>query len=39
VIFKKGKLFRTVPQAELLPVLLHEIDLLAEERSAAAATA
>jgi (E)-4-hydroxy-3-methylbut-2-enyl-diphosphate synthase len=39
VIFKKGKLFRTVPQAELLPVLLHEIDVLAEERGAAAAPA
>jgi (E)-4-hydroxy-3-methylbut-2-enyl-diphosphate synthase len=38
VIFKKGKHYRTVPQEELLPVLLHEIDELAAERGAAAAT-
>ncbi len=29
VIFRKGKLYRTVPQEELLPVLLQEIDDLA----------
>ncbi len=33
VIFKRGKLWRTVPQAELLPVLLAEIDALAESRA------
>jgi len=32
VIFKKGKLFKTVPQEELLPVLLAEIDAIAAER-------
>ena len=31
VIFKKGKLWKTVPQEELLPVLLGEIDRIAEE--------
>jgi len=31
VIFKKGKLYRTVPQAELLAVLLAEIDAVAQE--------
>jgi hypothetical protein len=31
VIFKKGKLYRTVPQEELLPVLLAEIDAIAAE--------
>jgi (E)-4-hydroxy-3-methylbut-2-enyl-diphosphate synthase len=31
VIFKKGKLFRTVPQGELLAVLLAEIDAIAAE--------
>jgi (E)-4-hydroxy-3-methylbut-2-enyl-diphosphate synthase len=29
VIFRKGKLYRTVPQEELLPVLLQEIDDMA----------
>jgi (E)-4-hydroxy-3-methylbut-2-enyl-diphosphate synthase len=32
VIFKRGKLFKTVPQEELLPVLLAEIDAIAAER-------
>ena len=32
VIFKRGSLFKTVPQEELLPVLLAEIDALAAER-------
>src|SRR5438067_5233222 len=32
VIFKKGSLYRTVPQEELLAVLLAEIDALAAER-------
>jgi (E)-4-hydroxy-3-methylbut-2-enyl-diphosphate synthase len=32
VIFRKGKLYKTVPQAELLAVLLAEIDSLAAER-------
>ena len=32
VIFKKGKLFRTVPQDELLAVLLSEVDAIAAER-------
>ena len=36
VIFKKGKLYKTVPQAELLEVLLAEVDALAAERSGAA---
>ena len=36
VIFKKGKLYKTVPQAELLEVLLAEVDALAAERSSAA---
>ncbi len=36
VIFKKGKLYRTVPQEELLAVLLHEIDEVAAEITAAA---
>jgi (E)-4-hydroxy-3-methylbut-2-enyl-diphosphate synthase len=31
VIFKKGKLYRTVPQEELLSVLLAEIDAIAAE--------
>ncbi len=34
VIFKKGKLWKTVPQDELLPVLLAEIDAVAAERQA-----
>ncbi len=34
VIFKKGVLWKTVPQAELLSVLLAEIDALAAERAA-----
>ena len=37
VIFKKGKLYRTVPQAELLEVLLAEIDAIAAERRSGAA--
>lgn len=35
VIFKKGKLWKTVPQAELLPVLLAEIDSVAAELTSA----
>ena len=34
VIFRKGKLHRTVPQEDLLPVLLAEIDEIAAERGA-----
>ncbi len=37
VIFKKGKLYKTVPQAELLEVLLAEVDALAAEMSSAGA--
>jgi (E)-4-hydroxy-3-methylbut-2-enyl-diphosphate synthase len=37
VIFKKGKLYRTVPQEQLLEVLLKEIDEIAAERAAEAA--
>lgn len=37
VIFRKGKLHRTVPQDQLLPVLLAEIDAIAAERAAAMA--
>src|SRR5438105_15645829 len=37
VIFKKGKLHKTVPQEELLPVLLKEIDEVAAEMWAAVA--
>jgi len=33
VIFRKGKLYRTVPQEELLPVLLAEIDQIAGEQA------
>ncbi|HEX6548301.1 MAG TPA: flavodoxin-dependent (E)-4-hydroxy-3-methylbut-2-enyl-diphosphate synthase [Candidatus Dormibacteraeota bacterium] len=36
VIFKRGKLWRTVPQEDLLPVLLAEIDAIAAERAEAA---
>jgi (E)-4-hydroxy-3-methylbut-2-enyl-diphosphate synthase len=36
VIFKRGQLYRTVPQEELLPVLLAEIDAIAAERGARA---
>jgi (E)-4-hydroxy-3-methylbut-2-enyl-diphosphate synthase len=39
VIFKKGKLYKTVPQEELLPVLLKEIDEAAAEMGAVAAPA
>jgi (E)-4-hydroxy-3-methylbut-2-enyl-diphosphate synthase len=39
VIFKKGKLYKTVPQDELLPVLLKEIDEVAAETGAVAAPA
>ena len=38
VIFKKGKLHKTVPQDELLSILLKEIDEVAAELGAAAAT-
>jgi (E)-4-hydroxy-3-methylbut-2-enyl-diphosphate synthase len=34
VIFRKGKLYKTVPQEELLPVLLAEIDTIVAERAA-----
>ena len=34
VIFRKGRHWKTVPQEELLPVLLAEIDALAAERVA-----
>src|SRR3981081_3165657 len=34
VIFRKGKLYRTVPQEDLLPVLLGEIDEVAAEMGA-----
>lgn len=37
VIFRKGQLYRTVPQAELLPVLLAEIDAIAADRARLAA--
>jgi (E)-4-hydroxy-3-methylbut-2-enyl-diphosphate synthase len=37
VIFKKGKLHKTVPQEELLPALLKEIDEVAAEMGAAVA--
>jgi (E)-4-hydroxy-3-methylbut-2-enyl-diphosphate synthase len=37
VIFKKGKLYKTVPQEELLPVLLQEIDEAAAELAPVAA--
>jgi (E)-4-hydroxy-3-methylbut-2-enyl-diphosphate synthase len=33
VIFRRGKLYKTVPQEDLLPVLLAEIDTLAAERA------
>ena len=36
VIFKKGKLYRTVPQEELLTLLLAEIDAIAAEHAPAA---
>ena len=35
VIFRKGKLYKTVPQAELLTVLLAEIDQIAAEKAGA----
>ena len=35
VIFKRGQHWRTVPQTELLPVLLAEVDAIAEERGQA----
>jgi (E)-4-hydroxy-3-methylbut-2-enyl-diphosphate synthase len=38
VIFKSGRHFRTVEQSELLPVLLAEVDKIAAERAAGAAT-
>ena len=37
VIFRKGKLYKTVPQDELLTVLLAEIDAIAAEMAAAGA--
>jgi len=37
VIFKRGKLYKTVPQEELLTVLLAEIDAIAGEHAAAPA--
>src|SRR5438067_12954821 len=37
VIFRKGKLYRTVPQEELLQVLLAEIDTIAAEHTPAPA--
>ncbi len=39
VIFRKGKLYKTVPQEELLPVLLREIDQIAAERGASEGSA
>ncbi len=33
VIFRKGKLHRTVPQEDLLPILLAEIDQVAAEKA------
>ena len=39
VIFKKGKLYRTVPQEELLAVLLAEIDAIAAEHAPGAGSA
>ena len=39
VIFRKGKLYKTVPQAELLAELLSEIDTIAAEMAAAKAVA
>ena len=37
MIFRKGKLYKTVPQEELLPVLLAEVDAIAAELAAAPA--
>ncbi len=39
VIFRKGKLYKTVPQAELLAELLSEIDTIAAEMAGATAVA
>jgi len=39
VIFRKGKMYRTVPQEELLPVLLAEVDAIAAEMAAVGAAA
>jgi len=39
VIFKQGKLYKTVPQEELLSVLLAEIDAIAAERAASVPSA
>jgi (E)-4-hydroxy-3-methylbut-2-enyl-diphosphate synthase len=39
VIFRKGKLYKTVPQEQLLPVLLAEIDQIAADRGAGTAVA
>ena len=38
VIFRKGKLYRTVPQEQLLQVLLSEVDAIAAERAGTALT-
>ena len=38
VIFRKGKLYRTVPQEQLLQVLLAEVDAIAAERAGTALT-
>jgi (E)-4-hydroxy-3-methylbut-2-enyl-diphosphate synthase len=35
VIFKRGQLYKTVPEEELVPVLLQEIDAIAAERGGA----
>jgi (E)-4-hydroxy-3-methylbut-2-enyl-diphosphate synthase len=37
VIFRKGKMYRTVPQEDLLPVLLAEVDAIAAEMATAGA--
>jgi len=37
VIFRKGKMYKTVPQEDLLPVLLAEVDLIATEMATAGA--
>jgi (E)-4-hydroxy-3-methylbut-2-enyl-diphosphate synthase len=36
IIFKKGEIFRKVPEAELLPVFLEELNKLEAERKAGA---
>jgi (E)-4-hydroxy-3-methylbut-2-enyl-diphosphate synthase len=37
VIFRKGKMYKTVPQEDLLPVLLAEVDAIAAELATAGA--